>query len=55
MLDLEWWLAQKGIVTTELEEDPREGATKKSVSVRTSPTRRGGHYLDSDDDNNSDS
>ncbi len=41
-LDLEWWLAKKGIVESELEENPRKGGVNSVQVTRATCARRGG-------------
>ncbi len=41
-LDLEWWLAKKGIVESELEENPRKGGINSVQVTRATGARRGG-------------
>ncbi len=41
-LDLEWWLAKKGIVESEFEENPRRGGVNSVQVTRATSARRGG-------------
>lgn len=54
MIDVEWFLAQNGVITdSELEEDPRNGGTEKSsVKKLIGGSRLRGYDSDNDNDFN---
>lgn len=49
-IDVEWWMAQKGILETELEEDPSQSRRTQGGSIKISGTSRLTAYDDDDDD-----